>query len=203
MIRTAGSSPRVRGSPEAGYHAHRADGIIPAGAGLTMGYGRPWCGRRDHPRGCGAHYYHKEDDMYEIGIIPAGAGLTKEAEEKADGLGDHPRGCGAHDLPISTNSLTMGSSPRVRGSQMKYIMIACFSGIIPAGAGLTHRRRYHYCRSWDHPRGCGAHMKSKRGISNGSGSSPRVRGSLYLLCLPCLLRGIIPAGAGLTYQCNS
>ena len=52
---TEGSSPRVRGSRAGQMHWHRAPGIIPAGAGLTLfTYVRAFC-LRDHPRGCGAH----------------------------------------------------------------------------------------------------------------------------------------------------
>ena len=50
-----GSSPRVRGSPILLDRHYQADGIIPAGAGLTMS---PYPDKKedeDHPRGCGAH----------------------------------------------------------------------------------------------------------------------------------------------------
>ena len=52
-----GSSPRVRGSLRQVSHYRPFQGIIPAGAGLTMqGYTRYRAGR-DHPRGCGAHMF--------------------------------------------------------------------------------------------------------------------------------------------------
>ena len=50
-----GSSPRVRGSLSSPNMTDSARGIIPAGAGLTLGNHKPIRGRRDHPRGCGAH----------------------------------------------------------------------------------------------------------------------------------------------------
>ena len=50
-----GSSPRMRGSPPIRYRRLRAQGIIPAHAGLTYGPRRFARLCRDHPRACGAH----------------------------------------------------------------------------------------------------------------------------------------------------
>ena len=147
----------MRGSPrsEVGYGG--ADGIIPAGAGLTRAGGifpvRQW----DHPRGCGAHAAtiliatmyqgssprvrgspccHSPDGR-NMGIIPAGAGLTGFTFAWDDVTRDHPRGCGAHAVRRALNLLTEGSSPRVRGSPRSKLDILILTGIIPAGAGLT------------------------------------------------------------------
>ena len=73
-----------------------------------------------------------------------------------------------------------------------------FTGIIPAGAGLTKRRRSTTQTSRDHPRGCGAHGRSLTMYRNHWGSSPRVRGSLKIPKSAPRNLGIIPAGAGLT-----
>ena len=91
-----------------------------------------------------------------------------------------------------------GSSPRVRGSQGCVDVMEGFTGIIPAGAGLTSVRSNFQKSPWDHPRGCGAHPPSGCTIRAILGSSPRVRGSHLrgIARVPC--RGIIPAGAGLT-----
>ena len=51
---------------------------------------------------------------------------------------------------------------------------------------------------WDHPRGCGAHDTKRNVTLSSKGSSPRVRGSPCVDIDDALLRGIIPAGAGLT-----
>ena len=50
----------------------------------------------------------------------------------------------------------------------------------------------------DHPRGCGAHRSRLSSHIELPGSSPRVRGSLVRLLDMVEIRGIIPAGAGLT-----
>ena len=91
-----GSSPRVRGSPHDSGGRGYFDGIIPAGAGLTIGYSLAPSIGWDHPRGCGAHFSASRyiakrlgsfprvrgspisdaRPAYNLGIIPAGAGLT-------------------------------------------------------------------------------------------------------------------------------
>ena len=115
---------------------------------------------------------------------------------------DHPRGCGAHRTAMLEHWNVLGSSPRVRGSLRTAGKHAHVSGIIPAGAGLTRCAFRTGARSWDHPRGCGAHstafsitgMTSLRIV----GSSPRVRGSHADRVEATDDTGIIPAGAGLT-----
>ncbi len=113
-------------------------------------------------------------------------------------LRDHPRGCGAHQREWQQQTTELGSSPRVRGSQVVTLAAARRRGIIPAGAGLTQSaqaaRRHHR----DHPRGCGAHIPTARWPRRAAGSSPRVRGSLKCRVAPVGHARIIPAGAGLT-----
>ena len=136
------------------------------------------------------------------GIIPAGAGLTHLTWPPGPFFWDHPRGCGAHRTAMLEHWNVLGSSPRVRGSLRTAGKHAHVSGIIPAGAGLTRCAFRTGARSWDHPRGCGAHstafsitgMTSLRIV----GSSPRVRGSHADRVEATDDTGIIPAGAGLT-----
>ena len=51
-----GSSPRMRGSLLVHLALETNSGIIPAHAGLTLGYRRVLCRCEDHPRACGAHW---------------------------------------------------------------------------------------------------------------------------------------------------
>ena len=111
---------------------------------------------------------------------------------------DHPRGCGAHDFGVMKTQTPSGSSPRVRGSPFKMFDTSGFVGIIPAGAGLTVTVSPAQKGKRDHPRGCGAHSKAFARTYDASGSSPRVRGSLFAASMFFVLDGIIPAGAGLT-----
>ena len=135
-----------------------------------------------------------------MGIIPAGAGLTTDGVARADKARDHPRGCGAHvPLPAAATS-ALGSSPRVRGSPIPFSCDIDCHGIIPAGAGLTMRCGLTQSISWDHPRGCGAHLLLLTSCRPPQGSSPRVRGSLGFCSTVNNGLGIIPAGAGLTLK---
>ena len=177
-----GSSPRVRGSRREAGQILLRPGIIPAGAGLTEQKGTYLLSSRDHPRGCGAHFwgYIKSFTVLgssprvrgslpvcrlcalEIGIIPAGAGLTELHGILGRQLRDHPRGCGAHHQTRQTLVLEQGSSPRVRGSLIRWPTTPFSSGIIPAGAGLTAGIPSRRSAGRDHPRGCGAHKASSK-----------------------------------------
>ena len=52
---TWGSSPHVRGAPDAVGGQLRGGGIIPACAGSTTAFRLPAASVRDHPRMCGEH----------------------------------------------------------------------------------------------------------------------------------------------------
>ena len=213
-----GSSPRVRGSLNEDLGKWVLDGIIPAGAGLTSELFDATIIARDHPRGCGAHGYRGKATtrskgssprvrgsrcrgilgIGQDGIIPAGAGLTCSRPACHPMCRDHPRGCGAHSSDTSTIWMSLGSSPRVRGSLRWVEPNILPHRIIPAGAGLT-ALHYDYLLSYrDHPRGCGAHLNAGIQIPINEGSSPRVRGSLTDRRRNDISAGIIPAGAGLT-----
>ena len=177
-----GSSPRVRGSLGAYDLTSDILGIIPAGAGLTYSHSLYHITIWDHPRGCGAHMASSSsslgysgssprvrgslDDGYKAGrasgIIPAGAGLTQQCAAVRAIDWDHPRGCGAHAAMVRLMRTSKGSSPRVRGSLFFSFASRHFSGIIPAGAGLTCNPLAVNRRYRDHPRGCGAHTKKSQ-----------------------------------------
>ena len=136
--------------------------------------------------------------VHRLGIIPAGAGLTIACFCGLRIDRDHPRGCGAHRFSSPPQTMTLGSSPRVRGSpgQPAYSQHSC--GIIPAGAGLTYFLTLSFSIRRDHPRGCGAHEDLRKWRVQLQGSSPRVRGSQRRAAIAHAVAGIIPAGAGLT-----
>ena len=192
-----GSSPRVRGSPLHIEVVAVISGIIPAGAGLTRHQLHDVLSDRDHPRGCGAHGLYTVSPSSRPGssprvrgslflelfplflewIIPAGAGLTNFRQLQPSHDRDHPRGCGAHLYTGQLRQLLRGSSPRVRGSPFRPVVLTSCCGIIPAGAGLTRGLKALASFIWDHPRGCGAHFCDGARLYTKQGSSPRVRGS--------------------------
>ena len=85
----------------------------------------------------GSRYgYHHEPPA--PGIIPAHAELTPGDGADEGSRGDHPRACGAHLVGCMACPLSMGSSPRMRGSLAGFSQSRMYAGIIPAHAGLTY-----------------------------------------------------------------
>ena len=172
----------------------------------------------DHPRMCGEHDRHAaervdepgssphvrgarrrstRDDSKE-GIIPACAGSTWYPPAESANPRDHPRMCGEHSPVNVAVSGTGGSSPHVRGAQMKLNFDSESGGIIPACAGSTGTSLSIGGTSRDHPRMCGEHATVDVPPTDGTGSSPHVRGALAKHPPLRLGHGIIPACAGST-----
>ena len=132
------------------------------------------------------------------GIIPARAGFTDRGDMTPGAPGDHPRACGVYRTDSTRLRMGRGSSPRVRGLLMTTRIPADMTGIIPARAGFTVRRRAITTPPPDHPRACGVYDRTVYPGTTPTGSSPRVRG------LPLRSEGlasrkrIIPARAGFT-----
>ena len=111
--------------------------IIPADAGSTSTHWPSPTGCWDHPRGCGEHYgiliagpadpgssprmrgarIVSRGENFWRRIIPADAGSTYSRLFISFTITDHPRGCGEHRLQSLTETVTAGSSPRMRGAQ--------------------------------------------------------------------------------------
>ena len=151
------------------------------------------------------------------GIIPARAGNSRAVGTDTLQSRDHPRACGEQDVTPSPSMISLGSSPRVRGTG-RYQLTECETpGIIPARAGNSA-----YCRtvfkisagSSPRVRGTGEVARGavephriiparagnsyfqRWGYSWGWGSSPRVRGTDEVHGARELDAGIIPARAG-------
>ena len=132
------------------------------------------------------------------GIIPACAGNTSPDASRASSDGDHPRVCGEHQPSQYTILDSSGSSPRVRGTHDHGDAFERFGGIIPACAGNTSSSTAKSGKTGDHPRVCGEHAIKAAMNESSSGSSPRVRGTLYGRRVRRRPGGIIPACAGNT-----
>ena len=192
-----GSSPRMRGSLSVTKYGINSTRIIPAHAGLTPRGPSSAAAQRDHPRACGAHLKLKDvatmlsgssprmrgsqqgdgATATKPGIIPAHAGLTRVLALANLESRDHPRACGAHLIHNALRRPEWGSSPRMRGSQVRDNRRDAARGIIPAHAGLTTTGHTRSIKRWDHPRACGAHLVSLSLSQQAAGSSPRMRGS--------------------------
>ena len=91
-----------------------------------------------------------------------------------------------------------GSSPRMRGAQLKLNGFKLNGGIIPADAGSTCDIAKSGAPYWDHPRGCGEHPDGIQIAYTLYGSSPRMRGALSNALSMLMPPRIIPADAGST-----
>ena len=102
-------------------------------------------------------------------------------------------------------SLSVGSSPRLRGTRLRDLGVVLHAGIIPALAGNTRCARRAPIWTRDHPRACGEHLPVALDDARRQGSSPRLRGTRP----SCHYTGghsrIIPALAGntrFTFPCR-
>ena len=172
--------------------------IIPADAGSTTMPELYFEDPKDHPRGCGEHYWQRSwyvwsggssprmrgalpqvfDRLFEQRIIPADAGSTDSQSIRCQLFQDHPRGCGEHTSTTSAKPYIPGSSPRMRGARYEPHYREGVTGIIPADAGSTARAGSSCSTHPDHPRGCGEHWVHLKRFSTWLGSSPRMRGAL-------------------------
>ena len=136
--------------------------------------------------------------VFALRIIPARAGPTFCRCGKSILYPDHPRSCGAnHGLTMNCVK-HFGSSPLVRGQPRLAPARTVRTRIIPARAGPTVLCRNDAVSAEDHPRSCGANVRSSVVVYTSVGSSPLVRGQPACLCALGMSHRIIPARAGPT-----
>ena len=110
----------------------------------------------------------------------------------------HPRVCGEHASNDAGTSYAGGSSPRLRGTQVDAGIQPVPVRFIPASAGNTSGYLPSQPAGAVHPRVCGEHRNASRNSPRSCGSSPRLRGTLFIkVCNFPVLR-FIPASAGNT-----
>ena len=173
-------------------------GIIPAYAGNTSASRCvPWS-TWDHPRVCGEHAFRHCHINRVSGIIPAYAGNTNSPTRNWPPRKDHPRVCGEHSVESGVWPLSLGSSPRMRGTPSYRKAHARSAGIIPAYAGNTVQCLVFFTHVRDHPRVCGEHRAEITKLRTSAGSSPRMRGTPSPRLFHDGDTGIIPAYAGNT-----
>ena len=93
-----------------------------------------------------------------------------------------------------------GSSPRGRGKLLNLATGARDSGLIPARAGKTRRRRNNQTPPRAHPRAGGENQVQVLKAHFGDGSSPRGRGKRGYAPWRPSDRRLIPARAGKTFH---
>ena len=135
-----GSSPRARGTHLAINECAGIQRFIPAGAGNTTSEAQTCTAPTVHPRGRGEHGRIYFTGGYRAGssprargtrparhparlshrFIPAGAGNTYRYRSRVSCVSVHPRGRGEHILRMSAAPPQAGSSPRARGTRLRF-----------------------------------------------------------------------------------
>ena len=214
--RSAGLSPRVRGSPGSVGVMPPPPGIIPACAGEPPRSLSSTAISRDYPRVCGGAAIRPRTSAGETGLSPRvrGSRLPPAAAERGAGIipacageprprrrarcsrGDYPRVCGGAPSRAPFSSASRGLSPRVRGSRGRRGPQRRAGGIIPACAGEPVPEQRPGRADADYPRVCGGAAPAPVLVDCGPGLSPRVRGSRGHRRRGERAGGIIPACAG-------
>ena len=172
IVRSEGSSPRIRGESNGGGRLEKRYGIIPANTGRISAAFFPHPTFRDHPREYGENFDGSENNdwtagssprirgeletayrfVYGVGIIPANTGRIVCTSDSCRFAWDHPREYGENTVPAGTYSEVTGSSPRIRGELALCGGAVGAGGIIPANTGRMRRTTRPRLRRRDHPR---------------------------------------------------
>ena len=213
-----GSSPRMRGKLVGALVGAYWGRLIPAHAGKTKRRALQSVSRRAHPRACGENAlavitisltggssprmrgkrFDAGKQRRRAGLIPAHAGKTRCAYAEGGHVWAHPRACGENARFELTGVSDGGSSPRMRG-KLRIGRCSCESpGLIPAHAGKTSPQPRAAARMRAHPRACGENAPPAIFDALTSGSSPRMRGKLYMHAVMLRDGRLIPAHAGKT-----
>ena len=117
---------------------------------------------------------------------------------QAPGSWAHPHVCGEHVVRGLGRWGLVGSSPRMRGTQMPQQSIVPVAGLIPTYAGNTMTAHKLSAGDGAHPHVCGEHPTVYSHPSLLQGSSPRMRGTHLLHDVLQTAVGLIPTYAGNT-----
>ncbi len=193
-----GSSPRVRGTLIRSCEARRRHRFIPACAGNSAAWAACGACCAVHPRVCGELTIRDPNVGSKDGssprvrgtqrrsagtdrhdrFIPACAGNSSRTGRRRSRRSVHPRVCGELFASRPRVRGTLGSSPRVRGTQRRCRGQPTVLRFIPACAGNSAKEE-RCCRILAvHPRVCGELVYASYGAKTEIGSSPRVRGTL-------------------------
>jgi len=211
-----GSSPRLRGTrwPD---HASRSCGrFIPAPAGNAQDGPAVPAVEAVHPRACGERRPLICATLTERGssprlrgtrgevrlvlaegrFIPAPAGNALHHSSRRFAISVHPRACGERRTVQRSVWLSIGSSPRLRGTRGWPCSWPTQWRFIPAPAGNAFPRTVTPGSLAVHPRACGERALPVAGRPRLRGSSPRLRGTRRRGGRNDKARRFIPAPAG-------
>ncbi len=129
-------------------------------------------------------------------FIPAHAGNARSGRAPCPRAPVHPRACGERLCEDSRAYCAGGSSPRMRGTLVEPYPRRIAVRFIPAHAGNAWQRPAPSSPSPVHPRACGERLRYASSTICGSGSSPRMRGTLEIRLVQFEVSRFIPAHAG-------
>ena len=115
-------------------------------------------------------------------FIPAFAGNILYGARRPYPRAVHPRVCGEHVRTQKASVISIGSSPRLRGTSHPRVRPAAVERFIPAFAGNISSPFYFSSVLPVHPRVCGEHSPHCRQNFCTAGSSPRLRGTYAIHC---------------------
>ncbi len=156
--RSAGSSPRMWGTPPATNDSAGCLRFIPTHVGNT--YRARLCLRKSpvHPHACGEHPICEQCQRPGIGssprmwgtlrasicrapgsrFIPTHVGNTLTGRVPSNACAVHPHACGEHLYAARRNSGGGGSSPRMWGTPRRQTKMTIMRRFIPTHVGNTH-----------------------------------------------------------------
>ncbi len=215
-VKTAGSSPRLRGTSIPRQQISPGHRFIPALAGNISCCDVTATAAPVHPRACGEHFLVAGSTAQHLGssprlrgtslaqfgadllhrFIPALAGNIPTPNIVLHFLAVHPRACGEHLSSPRIRAIASGSSPRLRGTYVTSRQFLSAQRFIPALAGnIPAHVRGQACESV-HPRACGEHTFPGADHLGRHGSSPRLRGTCNHGQVEQRVGRFIPALAG-------
>ena len=175
-VHDAGSSPRMRGKPEMVLTRRLCLWAHPRACGENVMARSPYrFGRGSSPRMRGKPMRNVTVRSRK-GLIPAHAGKTRTLLYSRSVDWAHPRACGENWEMGEKFELPQGSSPRMRGKRFQFFECCYERGLIPAHAGKTVPLVVVHGMPRAHPRACGENAFSENALTDGGGSSPRMRG---------------------------
>ena len=198
------------------HAASEKDRFIPAYAGNAATNPNWRRSRTVHPRVCGERWHRCLMATAALGssprmrgtrisapqrravrrFIPAYAGNARRCCPRRRRASVHPRVCGERRRGRAPQPLRAGSSPRMRGTLRLRFGDASADRFIPAYAGNARAPSSRGARRTVHPRVCGERRGAAESLADGSGSSPRMRGTLGRDCDDGADLRFIPAYAG-------
>ena len=149
-----------------------------------------------HPRVCGEQAVDQYGNNAIHRFIPACAGNSIAVHCQARFTAVHPRVCGEQPIIVPKAYLAIGSSPRVRGTEVLRDPPVTAGRFIPACAGNSALTPADLLCQSVHPRVCGEQTFQFFTSQTAPGSSPRVRGTVVECQEGPDTRRFIPACAG-------